>query len=324
MSASRGREIAGRALLAAGGVLAALLLLEGVLRLGAFLVHFIPSRVAGNAPETSGLRLLALGDSNTWGLWVKASEAYPEQIEFLWNAAGNRPGLEVFNLGYPGMNSTAVRKRLPQLLRMFRPDIVTVMIGINDYWTAPEEVGEADLWTRIDMHLWLWSRLYRAAAMIRRGIAVPKIDAPRDAFSRPTKPLAVEAGGERLEMPKYQIESAPGWVDRLAANLDAIAGIVRASGATVVFLTYPAGLPLSPAYGVTNSALREAADRLGVPLIEVTPWIATRCRELPCKDITKDNHPTQRGHRRAARVVVEALATLLEGAAKVPAPPWSP
>src|SRR5262245_33509594 len=107
MSASRGREIAGRALLAAGGVLAALLLLEGVLRLGAFLVHFIPSRVAGNAPETSGLRLLALGDSNTWGLWVKASEAYPEQIEFLWNAAGNRPGLEVFNLGYPGMNSTA-------------------------------------------------------------------------------------------------------------------------------------------------------------------------------------------------------------------------
>jgi len=324
MSASRGREIAGRALLAAGGVLVALLLLEGVLRLGALLVRFIPSRVASNAPETSGLRLLALGDSNTWGLWVKASQAYPEQVEFLWNAAGNRRRLQVFNLGYPGMNSAAVRKLLPQLLHMFRPDIVTVMIGVNDYWTAPEEVGEADLWTRMDMHLWRWSRLYRAAVMIRRGIAMPKIDAPRDGFSRPARPLAVEAGGERLEMPTYRIENVSGWEGRLAANLDAIAGIVRASGATVVFLTYPAGFPLAPAYGVANSALHEAAARLGVPLIEVTPWVATRCRELPCKDLKKDDHPTQRGHRRVARVVVGALPALLEGGPEVLAPPSSP
>ncbi len=320
MSASRIREVAARVGLVLGGVLAALLLLEGLLRAGALVVRFVPSRIAVGKDAAPGRRLLALGDSNTWGLWVKAKQAYPKQVEFLWNEEGDRPPLEVINLGYPGMNSSGVRQRLPQLLRTFRPDVVTVMIGVNDYWTAPEKDDDGDVWTRLDMRLWQWSRVYRLAAMIGRGFAVPEVDAPRDGFGKPSGPLTVALGGERFTMPRYRIEQAARWVERLEANLAAIADLVRGSGARLVFLTYPSDLPLSPVYGEANRALRESAAKLDVPLVEIASRLTPRCPALPCKDLKNDHHASREGHRRAARIIVaELTADLPDAQAAAPA-----
>jgi hypothetical protein len=117
-------------------------------------------------------------------------------------------------------------------------------------------------------------------------------------------------------MPNFHVEHERGWQERLEANLEVIAGIVRGSGARLVFLTYPAGFPLSTLYEQANHVLRQSAARLDVPLVEVTPGVASRCRELPCEDLRKDSHPTVRGHRRAARVVADALPAALRAAEK--------
>ncbi len=301
-------------------MLAGLLVLEVLLRLGALAVHLVPSRAATAVDSGRRQRLLAIGDSNTWGLWVEAEDAYPKQVEFLWNQDPGRLPLEVVNLGYPGMNSSGVLKRLPQFLRMLRPDIVTVMIGVNDYWTAPED-AEGDWWTRVDSRLWQWSRLYRAAAMVGRGLVVPEVVAPRDGFGRPAGPLTLGVGGETIDMPKYRVEQVRGWFQRLETNLEAIVEVVRRSGARLVFLTYPSGAPLSSVYGEANRALRESAAKLDVPLVEIAPRMTPRCPETPCKELLKDNHPTKRGHRRAARIIVEALRAALGDTRSDAAPP---
>src|SRR2546422_967854 len=78
--------------------------------------------------------------------------------------------IEVMNLGFPGTNSSHIRNALPKLLSMFHPDVVTVMVGGNDWWTAPEPMADAPgTRARLDTFLWRVSRLYRLLYMLRRS-----------------------------------------------------------------------------------------------------------------------------------------------------------
>ena len=74
---------------------------------------------------TGNLRVLCLGDSNTYGVWLDdRSQAYPQQLEAVWNERIETPKLEVLNLGVPGTNSSRLVRELPQMLANFAPDIL--------------------------------------------------------------------------------------------------------------------------------------------------------------------------------------------------------
>jgi lysophospholipase L1-like esterase len=103
------------------GILLGLLMLEGGLQVGAF---FMKRSKRGELPVawvTGNLRVLCLGDSNTYGLWLERKEAYPQQLEALWNQRVAAPKLEVVNLGFPGTNSSRLVRDLPRLLRRSTP-----------------------------------------------------------------------------------------------------------------------------------------------------------------------------------------------------------
>jgi hypothetical protein len=120
-----------------------LVVLEGVLQ--------IASLVAGrwNAFEPTATsvhrRMLALGDSNTYGLYVGPRRAYPHRLEADWNARPGHAPLDVVNAGYPGNSSSTVRGQLGELLAAYRPEIVTIMIGGNDWWREPETLEDASV-----------------------------------------------------------------------------------------------------------------------------------------------------------------------------------
>ena len=74
-----------------------------------------------------GLRYVALGDSYTIGTSVGAAERWPNQL------VARMPTLElVANLGVNGFTSRdLIEVELPPLAAL-RPDLVTVLIGVND------------------------------------------------------------------------------------------------------------------------------------------------------------------------------------------------
>lgn len=78
------------------------------------------------------LRYVALGDSYTIGTSVRAVERFPDQLVAAL-AAGAGPRLElVANLGVDGYTSAdLIHVELP-LVPSHRPDIATVLIGVND------------------------------------------------------------------------------------------------------------------------------------------------------------------------------------------------
>jgi lysophospholipase L1-like esterase len=106
---------------------------RGVVATCAFPVRVHP------APRLVGTRLLAFGDSITWGVdsrEVPASAptfAYPEQLRLRLAARYRFQTIEVINVGEPGEQAQdgGIRRFRDELVR-HRPDIVLLMEGTND------------------------------------------------------------------------------------------------------------------------------------------------------------------------------------------------
>ncbi len=96
-----------------------------------------PERPLKKAPGT--IRLLALGDSVTWGYGVADNQLYIRVVERLWN---HRPGprLEIWNMAGMGRSAGLY---LPHVRRMlaFRPDGVIIQINLNDVGDTQKKTG---------------------------------------------------------------------------------------------------------------------------------------------------------------------------------------
>jgi lysophospholipase L1-like esterase len=255
--------------------IAALLLLELVLQAGAVVVALTKH---GGPEEWHGasIRMLALGDSNTYGLYLERQQAYPALLEWRWNETHESPKMEVINLAYPGNSSSKILSELPQALAAYKPDILTLMVGINDFWTAPpESAGGAEGGTMA----WLreHSRLFKLFYMIRQQLT----------------------GGDR----DSRAAAAGPDMARLRRNLSAISELARQREVRLVLLTYPHG----ELQAIVNEQLRAAADDAGLDLIDIEEAFRAPCAG-GCKNLLFfDNHPRKEGHALIAATILRAL-----------------
>jgi lysophospholipase L1-like esterase len=79
------------------------------------------------------LRLLAVGDSFTFGLGVDSTEPWPEQLEQLLGATPGRRAA-VVNAGVPGYSARQMRQVIEGLLPELRPQAVVFGMNSETYW----------------------------------------------------------------------------------------------------------------------------------------------------------------------------------------------
>lgn len=96
------------------------LLLAGLLALAGC------SRKPRFPPVAPGARVLAFGDSVTFGTGAAEGEDWPTRLAAL-------TGWQIVNAGIPGDTAQVGKGRLPALLEEFRPSLVIVEIGGNDF-----------------------------------------------------------------------------------------------------------------------------------------------------------------------------------------------
>lgn len=77
------------------------------------------------SPLGDNARILAFGDSLTYGTGAAHNESYPAILQSLL-------GIKVINAGIPGEISAKGLKRLPLLLKQHQPDLVIICHGGND------------------------------------------------------------------------------------------------------------------------------------------------------------------------------------------------
>jgi lysophospholipase L1-like esterase len=319
------RGVFAKIVLLVASLLVAVVLVEVCLQFAAMLLQ-----ASGRDPEgawlTSDVRVLALGDSNTFGLYLEAHETYPSQLEARWNESVHAPKIEVVNLGYPSTNSSRLLVNFDRLLDAFAPNVVLVQIGVNDYWTAPveidrEESGGASLLGAIRTH----SRLYKLIYILRRSAVDPdalEVGYNREAFNDRKQDVnhtgSVQYRGETFELSepfapgskKSTLPMPPGnKTERLATNLAAMIRVASERSVALVLVTYPSRASF---YGGANQVLRRVAAANHVALADPGRELEDRCPDVECPELfLPDHHATALGNEIVARSVLEVVAEQL-------------
>lgn len=99
-------------------------------------------------------RIIAVGDSHTYGYRVKDNKTFPFQLEEKLNANSKETSWQVLNLGVPGHNLIQKLKMFKRKGLKYNPDIVILQLNQDDIYTneirsyvgkAVKEVGHRDI-----------------------------------------------------------------------------------------------------------------------------------------------------------------------------------
>ncbi len=190
-------------------------------------------------------RIVAVGDSSTFGWGVDSDRAYPHVLETLLRRL--HPGLdvEVVNLGVCGYSSFQGLILLEREALRWSPDVVTISYGSNDYSRVPEEFdaiyARNQGWTGALLELLNRSRAYQVYA----GLLLSAIGTD-----------ARGPGGASGESGVLNVGP-----EKSRRNLERSARLVRRAGAEPVFVT-------NCVPGEMAEPIRAAATSTGAPLVD--------------------------------------------------------
>jgi lysophospholipase L1-like esterase len=294
-----------RLLLLPALVLVYLLVAEAGLQIAAY---FVRRAALGEMPVawvTGNLRVLCLGDSNTYGLGVERSQAYPQQLEAIWNERIATPKLEVLNFGVPGTNSSRLVSTLPELLETFAPDILIIMVGANDFWTLPIPLEDTPATQPQLGFLKRHSVLYRLYYLFQRGRL--QAAAPEVLLDPNGEKFRVRAGDRDFAM-GYQ--PAPPYLGGPSAglrrNLVRLVELVRGAGSSLYLMNFPSQHFY---YTLANHEIGSVAIQTGTPLIDLLGVFVQLCPEHDCPKVMQpDGHPNASGYRMIAETILERLS----------------
>ncbi|HIE72366.1 MAG TPA: hypothetical protein EYP98_20590, partial [Planctomycetes bacterium] len=161
-----------------GIVVLSIVLLEVVLQIASYVTYLTYSRDQVATGAEGGATILCIGDSYTFGLGSSSpEETYPATLQRqLKKQRLAEP--TVINAGWPGHNSRDLLQQLDAQLAAHSPDLVLVLVGINDTWSKPEhlELGEGTGSATGSNWAWRW-RTGRLFAWAFGGSAPPVADA---------------------------------------------------------------------------------------------------------------------------------------------------
>jgi lysophospholipase L1-like esterase len=282
---------------------------EAGLQIAAYFVQRSTRAEMPVAWVTGNVRVLCLGDSNTYGIWVDRSQAYPQQLEAIWNQRIETPKLEVMNLGVPGTSSSRLVRELPGMLEAFDPDILIVLVGGNDFWTLPTPLEDAPATRPREGFLKRHSLLYKLYYLLQRGrrATAPEILLDPEARLTGAARHKVRVGDRELEMGFAAAQAGfEGDLAGLRSNLLRLVELARDAKRPLYLMTYPS--QLNP-YLTANVMIAAVAEETGTPLIKLASVIARECPEQACPDVLfPDGHPREKGYRLVAEAILERLA----------------
>lgn len=292
-------------------------LLEGALQIGSWVVVAASDRSGGSVGTGDRFRILCVGDSNTYGLYVRRYESYPAQLQAALAALETERPIEVVNLGVPGSNSAQLLNRLPTYLDRYAPDLLIILIGAADHWN-PAEMDDVRGENGARLRDWLWrSRVLRLVSLAVENLR-HREPTPAVADSSQVEVTWEEnLGPTTLRSGDLEVEYRHVWADSvskerhaelLEGNLERIVTLARARGVPLVLPTYA---PDVWQYTTANRVIRAAKGALVIPasfredLVPREPELLETGREALF--FQPSQHPTPRIYRSYALLLRDVL-----------------
>lgn len=196
--------------------------------------------------QSAEYRILAVGDSCTFGVSVGLGETYASRLQWLAQLAMPGRVVKSFNGGMPGWTTHQNRRFLEESLEILKPDLVVFYCGAwNDYVPAIA-AGDATIEQRMSGS--------RIMALLHAANA-PSTEACLAAFARGEAP-----NGRRVELTSFR------------ENLAWMAAASREVGAATCFVV--PGHPMAtrarhPELGGYREAVKEVAARSATPVVDL-------------------------------------------------------
>jgi lysophospholipase L1-like esterase len=271
-------------------------------------------------------RIVAIGDSVTFGSLEEPLESWTKHLERALNERARGVTFEVLNLGVTGYNVTRVAERLRVLGLEYQPDLVLYGYVLNDPQAGSlESLALMDRKAQAELRFseavergalrWLsGSRLFLLGASLLGDEA--ECATPARTRPRPALPAAITervARGEDLRGGFFRaLHEGPEPRARLRAGLERIAELTRAAGVPVVGVIFPVffppderGYPLGDVHAFVAGELRSR----GFWTVDLQPVFASaESRGLDCSHDSL--HPNRLGNQLAAGALLEELERL--------------
>lgn len=275
-------------------------LLELALQLAAPLVRLTMSRAADVADPSAQLTVLCVGDSNTFGLHLPRVYAYPALLQAALGRRYRQP-VGVINRGIPGQNSAQVAVGLADDLSELSPDLVLILVGINDTWnTDGQDLGLASWLGRL--------KLVRLARVLLAGVTSTKtFEVATDEQGE----IVIDRGSGRRRINQGDQADAPGLAGEALAlvlrrGLERALSACQQAGSRPVLMTYAEN---QGPFAEVNALIRAVATERQVLLIDHAREFKQHFVELGYDELMfGDHHPNARGYRLMALDADAALA----------------
>jgi len=307
--------VAVRGALVLGGLLLGLALTEGALRIVSFAIAAWP---AAHAPtDDRHFTILCLGDSSTRGLGAtdRSRYSYPGRLQELLEAAAPHR-FAVVNRGVSGINSSQVLNRLDGMLSQLQPDLLIVMIGMNDPWNLRESriidfytAGRVQrLLLRIELAVsrlrsaqllrlaWLSLEFGHGRESDRKYAEIPKPEIPQWGPDARRAGLDASSGDSKKRHALAQV---------LEANITAILLRAGALKVPVLFMSYQA-----VGWGRPNEIIDDIYRRLEVPVVDNFALFRDAARRGLSVKAADNFHPNDLGYLLMARTIFNSLISL--------------
>lgn len=247
-------------------------------------------------PRLPGVaRVLALGDSYTFGWAVAEEEAYPRVVERVLNDEMALRA-EVINAAVIGYGTDQEARLLAETAPRYRPDVVVLGYGMNDaepQLTVPMPPEERHRFVRSWLLEMIWETTNRVVGS--------EVFRP-DAYQHATGPRAYLAGFDR-DSPKWR-------VSRDAFRR--IARLCRSRGMTLLVFVLPdvtEDLGEDYTYLPIHEAVQAWGREESVRVVDLLPVFRGEDRRR--LRVPGDGHPNREAHARIARTVANEVAVVL-------------
>ena len=262
-------------------------------------------------------RMLFIGESTTYGLGVDPVESYPAQVAGLLELKHPSRRFLAFNRGVPSLTTASMLQTLPEKLELVAPDLVLLLVGVNDFHTQYNGVRvPGDGWLPRPVALLLGNlRVYRLVDVWWQ------LRKPKTGVSQGDWLDARSPRGTRLEQAEIFYDLGSGHYvlnsddpadqkiavqceKKMEANLRRMIASCLEAHTKVVVLGY---LRASQ----ENDMLRAVAKEMGVPFVPTWP-VEDKEYDRPKELFQADGfHPSAQGHRLMAERIVDGIEPLV-------------
>jgi lysophospholipase L1-like esterase len=279
--------------------------------------HEIPAQKAANE-----IRVLALGDSITWGDYLQADEVYEERAERILQERFPDRKIEVINAGVGDIGLDEEIDILKEQGLNTDPDVVLVGLYLNDSrppWGFPSELGERGWWRRHSVLIESVWRQLRLRGWLREQGADRFLWIP--AAGRLQWRTSEKDFRELVHLARYDWGAAweGSYGEALADRLAELRSLSTAHGFKVMVVQFPVVFQVYADFldNTPQESVQEETRSLGIDCYDLLPLLRShRNRRL----FFDQCHPNEYANDLIGRAVAEQLANVLPGTGGPSAP----